>query len=801
MGDITLTKAELLERLKGRLRNSIVDDLIYFTVAEWQSNPCAVLDKIVSFFTPEQLLIVRSSARDEDHSYGALAGHYHTEMGVSSGDRGELTHAINKVVESFSREKRSLVTQDQILVQSQLHSVAYSGVVLTREPKRNAPYYVIGYDDITSRTDTVTKGMVGKALWVARWQVDPCLPHPWDYLLFAVQELEQVFPSRVLAIEFGIDDHQQVHIFQVRRIEAYNLEVGDDMEVEKTVGHLQLHVRQLTSSTTSALAGRSTILADMPDWNPAEMLGSRPNFLDYSLYRFLITQSAWNQARVTLGYTDVAPAELMVCLADKPYIDARVSFNSLTPHDLPSDFKAELIDYYLDKLVHNPALQDKVEFEIVLTCFDLSWDTKYPDLLGSGFSKSALDEFKQRLLSFTNDLLLRSGIIMRRDIKTVRQLNKMGPRPQSGDVQELLNGAYQLLIDCRDFGVIPFARLARLAFIGLAILKNLLKSEVVTKEFFDGFLGSVGTVAKRMAADARKLSRGEISEEDFMSRYGHLRPGTYNVLSPRYDHRPDWFAAPAVSQVEPNLGEFVPNEVVMERINKVLEGYGLRYPAQLLLDFIRRAIEYREYAKFVFTKNLSDALETLALVGEMLGFSRAELALLDLETLMSPRTQSLEPSHIRDSYADVVNSNREKKKLYRRVALPPVISDPLDLVLVPYYECYPNYVTDKQVEGETCVLTPTVNVPLPDITGKIVLIENADPGYDWIFARQPKGLITKYGGAGSHMAVRCAEFGLPAAVGCGEIMFKRITTSSRVLLDCQREAIVPIGVDAMRWFL
>ena len=58
------------------------------------------------------------------------------------------------------------------------------------------------------------------------------------------------------------------------------------------------------------------------------------------------------------------------------------------------------------------------------------------------------------------------------------------------------------------------------------------------------------------------------------------------------------------------------------------------------------------------------------------------------------------------------------------------------------------------------------------MSGSIVFIPNADPGFDWIFSKKPSGLITKYGGIASHMAIRCAELGLPAAIGCGEILFR-----------------------------
>jgi phosphoenolpyruvate-protein kinase (PTS system EI component) len=70
------------------------------------------------------------------------------------------------------------------------------------------------------------------------------------------------------------------------------------------------------------------------------------------------------------------------------------------------------------------------------------------------------------------------------------------------------------------------------------------------------------------------------------------------------------------------------------------------------------------------------------------------------------------------------------------------------------------------------------------------LIENADPGYDWIFTKNPSGLITKYGGIASHMAIRCAEIGLPAAIGCGELIYDRLLSSSEILLDCKNHQIM-----------
>ena len=56
----------------------------------------------------------------------------------------------------------------------------------------------------------------------------------------------------------------------------------------------------------------------------------------------------------------------------------------------------------------------------------------------------------------------------------------------------------------------------------------------------------------------------------------------------------------------------------------------------------------------------------------------------------------------------------------------------------------------------------------------IVCIENADPGYNFLFSKNIKGLITKYGGQNSHMAIRCAELNLPALIGVGEKVYNKI---------------------------
>jgi len=110
--------------------------------------------------------------------------------------------------------------------------------------------------------------------------------------------------------------------------------------------------------------------------------------------------------------------------------------------------------------------------------------------------------------------------------------------------------------------------------------------------------------------------------------------------------------------------------------------------------------------------------------------------------------------------------------------------------VVPFQVSHPNFITQGKITAP--MLHLGVSDDTPDLAGKIVLIENADPGFDWIFSQPITGLITKYGGANSHMAIRCAEFGIPAAIGCGEQRFELLLKTNHVLLDCAAGLINPL---------
>jgi hypothetical protein len=746
-----------------------------------------VLRRIRNTFS-DNTVIVRSSASSEDGNVTSHAGAFLSVPNVSASDREHLQAVIDDVIASYT--KRCIPSDDdgaddQVIIQRMIERVSLSGVLFTQDPSTGAPYYVINYDDQTGSTDAVTSGTSyhNRTLYVYRDAVEQLSSPRFARLLRAVQEIEALVDSTSLDIEFALDHEWNVEIFQVRRIttppaSGHDLpgQIGDALSRVSTV--LRDRCSRGEQYADGNLLGR--IFGGMPDWNPAEMIGTTPLPLAYSLYRKLITERAWRVARGRMGYKQRSGVELMVSLAGQPYIDVAESFHSYLPAVLPDEIGAKLVRAWLGRLRHNHHLHDKIEFDVAVTVltpdFSRRAEHQFPDAL----TATELDIFKRSLRTMTNRLLRGEVASIDDQRRLIDRLARHRHALVHRSAKPSLDAVSTLLDDAIEHGTIPFAILARHGFIATSFLMSLASEGALSQERVDTFLRTIPTVAGELINDLRRVACGEIAEEAVIDKYGHLRPGTYDILSLRYDRRKEMLRwMPSEPDHAPPVAPFELTRAESRAIEALLSASGLAISVDALFTYITQAIQGREYAKFVFTHNVSDALEILAAWGHDHGLSRQQLSYLDITDILNrdPHDAAL-PSDLQERS----DRGRRQHAVTHSLRLPFLITRLSDLVIVPLQIAAPNYVTRKRVKGQIARLTGTAVDPSV-IDHRIVAIECADPGFDWIFARPVLGLVTKYGGINSHMAIRCAEFGLPAAIGCGEQVFDRIVKSSQL---CRR---------------
>lgn len=763
------TKAETLDSLLPRLRSARILPLFHFSVEAWRQNAADVLAAVGRCNWAQDPLIVRSSAMDEDSATESQAGRFLSVTNVSGA--AALEQAIERVVGSYGGHNPG----HRVLVQPMLKDVTASGVAFSRDQATGASYAVIS---LTEGADTtlITGGQAdnSQTFFVSkcRGSKDPRLAA----VVGLIRELEDAVKLDRLDIEFAFQGDGSLWLFQVRPLILGEKAAPPAAEHAELLGRVHSKIA-LGMKRHPYLRGNRTVYGVMPDWNPAEIIGIRPRPLALSLYRELVTDATWAYQRHNYGYRNLRSFPLMVDLCGLPYIDVRVSFNSFIPADIDADLADRLADHYIDRLTALPALHDKVEFEIILSCYSFDLPTRLGALRTAGFSGEDVAVVEDSLRRLTNRIINREGL-WRTDIARVDQIDERR-RAVLDSGLDTVSQIYWLLEDCKRYGTLPFAGLARAAFIAIQMLRSLVAIGVLTDAEKADFLAGVETISGTMGRDYREMSR-----DSFLTKYGHLRPGTYDVLSPRYDQAPNrYFEWPAKGKVAADRAPqpFRLSLAQMRAIDKLLVAHRLDYDVVGLFDFFEAAISGHEYSKFLFTHSLSDALLLLERLGAEHGLSTEDMAHVDIQAVRALFGNS---DDIGSALRQSALTGRERYGQARQIALPPLITSAdqvWDFALPP---TDPNFVTHKSVVAPVCDLERS-----DDLAGCIVAIPNADPGYDWLFSRGIAGFVTAFGGANSHMAIRASELALPAVIGAGQTLYGHWAKAAVLSIDCANRMV------------
>ncbi|MDC3096455.1 PEP-utilizing enzyme [Alphaproteobacteria bacterium] len=763
-----VNKCDTLKVLKNKVKKSAILPILDFSVSEWTNNQEICLDNIHKKFGFKQKLIIRSCSGKEDSKYFSNAGAF---LSIGNISFDEIPKSVEKVINSFKKKKTK---NDKIFVQPFLIKPKLSGVITTRDLTSNGHYYVINFDEL-GNTSAVTSGNFEnlKVFYVSK-DSKFLLKKEINLIVDAAKELENLFKDDSLDIEFGIDERNTIYLFQVRKL---IVKTKSYLSREQHSKFLDLIERKIGSALSRhpRLYGKKNFFGRMPDWNPAEILGIKPNPLSLSLYKELITNNIWAYQRDNYGYKNLRSFPLLIDFIGQPYIDIRVSFNSFLPKNISNHLSEKLVNYYLDLFEKKPYLHDKVEFEIVISCYHFNVKKDLEKLKKSGFTVSEIKSITNCLYELTNKIIEPKGKWMK-DICKVKKLILYHDKIKRSKLP-LNEKIYWLLEDCKRYGTLPFAGLARAAFIAVQFLNSFVELKIMTKEDLDLFLSSIDTVSSEMMSDFVNLKKSE-----FVKIYGHLRPGTYDIMSKRYDEAPDYFfnwKKRDISIKKTNVFKF--SSAQKKQISEAINKSSLNTNFDELIHFIREAIKWREKGKFIFTKNLSDALKLYAQLGEKEGFSKKDLSYTSITLIKDSMTSSYS---IRDLILNSKTKLRKNFEITKQINLPQIISSKKDIWGFEAQINQSNFITQKIVEGDCVVLQKNKN-----ISGKIVLINSADPGYDWIFTNSIKGFITAFGGINSHMSIRASELNIPAVIGIGDEMFTKLSKVNKIKIDCINQNI------------
>ena len=761
------SKAKNLLNLK--LKKTKIPKSIFFNVKEFKENKYKIIKKIQKNFIKK--IIVRSSNNFEDSNKSSLAGNFVSVLGVNPKNKIQLINSIFKVINSY---KKFYSEKNEVLIQDFITGIKMSGVATSCDLKTYSSYITINFSN-EDNTSAITSGKKNYKTFVfLRKSKIEKKYYLFRNIISLINQLMIIFNNEFIEIEFAINKKNTLYLFQVRPI-IKNIENNISINfANNALVKLEKKILKLQKKHHNLL-GNTTAFGVMPDWNPAEIIGTKPKPLALSLYQELITDHTWSLNRKDYGFRDLTSNHLMTSFFGMPYIDVRVDFNSWIYSNLNKNLANKLVNYYLKQFKKHPQLHDKTEFEILFTCLTPSTNKKLKKLQKFGFKISEINEIKKSLKIINEKAFGQYS----RNISEIEKLKSKQDEVMKSNMY-YIDKIYWLVEDCKRFGTYSFAGLARCGFIATDILNAFVEEKIFLQNEKEKLLKNIQTVASLIQVDSYKLTKN-----DFIKKHGHIRPNTYEITSKNYkDGYNLYFKKNKISK-NYKVKKFKLQKHQISKISKFIKINNLNINYKQLMLFIQNSISNREYAKHVFTKSIDNIFEVLKFIGKRHSIELNDLSYLKIQTILN-LYYNLSFKHIKNLLVNEICENKKEFKINSFFKLPEIIYSSKDIYSFLENEKKINFIGSSVVIGKPYLIEGNQKYNLKN---KIICIKNADPGYDFIFSQKIVGLITQYGGVNSHMAVRCAELSIPAAVGVGQSKFESVASSKIIRLDCETNKI------------
>ncbi len=692
---------------------------------------------------------VRSSADQEDSSGASFAGMYTTKLRVQATEqairvavdevRHSGAHKADVIAHYAEQRGLRLTGSDVSVIVQKMIEADMSGVIFSHDLTRPDGYYAVSVSSGVG--ETIVGGAAnGRLIRIARGVTPARVQDAWlQKLIVAMKAIERRFRSSSLDVEFAVQNGT-LYILQCRPITT-------SQEAVKTVQEKQLLKRIASVNALVTSRFRGDVLGDMIDLNPVELLGVTPTPLDISIFKYLFADKIVERVRRDMGYDPLDIGVLRV-VEGKPYVSMRAAAFSFRPCGIPSKVYEQMVRVYRKMLVNNPALQSRVEFDV----FAMGYGEKLEQVMQEA---RLTDEEKV----VVREAFLQIGHVFSRVSKTHAETFQMFADNYEQRTASMRDASLSDILEHVARGTEMFARVARLAFYWKSRFEELHAREDLNV-LMSGYIRSVN---EGLQSDLVACRNGTITREEVIKRYGHLRPGQFSVFGESYAD-------------DPNAYLFAHREPA-----EVTRSHRQAHPFVDTTEFKHTVafMEARERMKFLFSQSLHLFATQLKQQLAQRGISECDASRVGWNELWTCLNNSTP-----------LRANRAKQ--VSPVLLPDVIIPGLtNLEVITFSEAMPSYITTSTVKAHVCVLE-RLGVKA-DVRGAIVLLPNADPGYDFLFHSGAVGIITKVGGPASHMCIRSIELQMPACIGCGESVYQRLATAHSALLDCSTRQIIVLN--------
>ncbi len=705
------------------------------------------------------MVAVRSSALGEDGELASFAGAFKTHLNVPLTHDDVLAkiadirnHGEDKLTNIFNKASGVDNTPSVgVVIQQMVEEPDFAGVCLSQAyAEEDNAYMLVNFK--TGLGEGLVGGEVdGRQFRVLRGAAFKDKTYPFlSELTDAMQRIEAAHGGRPMDIEFAVKDGT-LFILQARPFVT-------DTPTQKAKQDMTLEAAQAVNAEVAELPA-DDLFCDMSDINPRELLGGTAKKINISIFRTMFADSIVEKARAEMGYAPLH-AGLLREIGDKPYISIRNSAYSFRPQGVSEATYDKMVDIYRAQLLESPQLQDSVEFNVFRTnALQLpAFFAAHPEAFTADEQKELVDAFTQLDTSFADSMarFCRAGYGALEAYE--EKIAALTSASRLGDILAVLQEGTEM-----------FVKAARFAFYKKAAFDGAYGADETAKA-----LSALDTPSEKLQLDLLSFARGDIGREALAAEYGHLRAGQMDMFMPPYR---DDLAKNLNLDTYTSLdaGAIAAREQDIKSRHAAFETYYKTLDAAQKADAetLRFVFSAREYVKHGFMKAYDLLAERI-----LDATDAAQLNANQVPKLVLSDVAALEKI---PALGAMIEVDEDKPFL----VMPAVLSAETDLCCVDIAARRGTYFSRALVEAAPLVVTDDnlQSLTAADVKGKILVMDHADPGYDFLLLYEPAGIITRVGGPASHIAIRVNERGLPACIGSG-LDPASVDETRTYVLDC-----------------
>lgn len=468
------------------------------------------------------------------------------------------------------------------------------------------------------------------------------------------------------------------------------------------------------------------LYSKMTDWNPVEILGENAKLLDRSIYNYLFASGNWTKEREQIGYNKLTNTDLFKVINQSSYVDIRKSLLSFLPEKLPAELKSKICEKQIEYLIDNPSLHDRIEFDLAFTYQPI--DKKIFSRWSEMFSLSENEKENYFLAIQEIDKNLWKKINLLLDKKV-----------------DIFNKLISLNLNDTDKVLDYLNKLANIYVIAS-------RSGFAARSLLNDYSKKNPQIASKIIKEATKTAlfdlTNEINKVEIFKKNQFSRSKAFSIEATKYP--------------------FIEHKESFKNIYQ--KDYPHCYEGIYSREFFKRLLYLTLNFWFISIEDKINAEDF------------QYLSYLSLDELIDFLNTSSLP-HITE-----LEKRKRDYLLSCYIQTPDIITSQNSFTYFDVFKKNGYYIGDENIDAELIHLEQ--NSEIKEIKNKVVLIERAEPGLDWIFDLKPKAIISRFGGPNSHVAIRCIENKIIAVLGISEDQFIRLKSSKSVQINCSLEKII-----------